>query len=419
MVGTARPRAHDDDDDDKRSLAESIAAATRVAHARLNKLIISRLPLALPPQANDPSLYTSGLLHIAPIYTTFESLWQNILDLPPVETATVAAVAESDLYNGENTLPKRCKQASGTPMSSPVHSMLESLRLPGLMRTERLKADLKAMTGWSDHIIEQQLRIVSDQGPLAEFLNHIKRSVENRPHVLLAYSYIFFMALFAGGRYIRASLQSVGNEFWDQVPNHVKPTMQACSEKRPSPVEETNGTPKSRVTSSMPLRFFHFPTPTDGEDLKCEFKQKLADSEARLSQSERHDIVQEAISIFERMTMLVEQLDVVCGGPTGMDVSTSHSETPNIPVGHAVGSIKFCPAMSSKAFRFEKLKGENDQDIPPSPHDGTIEDFMGHTRQAPKVVRLTRTAHWILAVAVGMLVFGAYMSSRRRLSEWC
>ncbi|KAI6782387.1 uncharacterized protein J7T54_001244 [Emericellopsis cladophorae] len=417
MVATTRLRAHDHDDD-KRSLVESIAAATRVAHARLNKLIISRLPVALPPQANDPSLYASGLLHIAPIYTTFESLWQNILDSPPAETTTAVAAAESDLYIGENALPQRRNEASGTPVSGRVHSMLESLRLPGLMRTERLKTDIKALTGWSDHIIEQQLRIVSDRGPLAEFLNHIKRSVENRPHVLLAYAYIFFMALFAGGRYIRASLQSVGNEFWDQGPDHVKPTMQACTEERPNPGEETDGTPKSRVTSSMPLRFFHFPTPTDGEDLKCEFKQKLADLEAKLSQSERQDIVQEAISIFERMTMLVEQLDVVCGGQTGMDVSTPHSETPNVPVGHAVGSIKLCPAMSSKAFRFEKVKGDPNQVIPPSPHDGTIEDFTGHTRQAPKSVRLTRTAHWIFAVAVGILVFGAYMSGRRRLTEW-
>ncbi|KAG9250943.1 uncharacterized protein F5Z01DRAFT_677440 [Emericellopsis atlantica] len=417
MVATARPRAHDDDGDN-RSLVESIAAATRVAHARLNKLIISRLPLALPPQANDPSLYASGLLHITPIYTTFESLWQKILDLPPAETIIEDAAAQSDLDVGENALPQRCKQASGTPVSGRVHSMLESLRLPGLMRTERLKADIKAMTGWTDHnIIEEQLRIVGDQGPLAEFLNHIKRSVENRPHVLLAYSYIFFMALFAGGRYIRASLQSAGNEFWDQVPDHVKPTMQACTEKRPSPVEETDGTRRSHVTSSMPLRFFHFSTPTDGEDLKCEFKRKLADSEARLSQNERHDIVQEAISIFEKMTLLVEQLDVVCGGPTAMDISAAHSKAHNIPVRHAVGSIKLCPAMSSKAFPFEKLKGETDQVVPPSPHDGTVEDFMGHMRQAPKSMRITRTANWILAVAVGILVFGAYMSGRRRLSE--
>ncbi|KAJ3481825.1 hypothetical protein NLG97_g7726 [Lecanicillium saksenae] len=69
--------------DNIQPLGEAIAASTRGIHARLNKSIISRLPLALPPRASDPSTYVTGLIHIAPIYLAFESLWNDFLEPGP------------------------------------------------------------------------------------------------------------------------------------------------------------------------------------------------------------------------------------------------------------------------------------------------------------------------------------------------
>ena len=311
-----------------RPLAETIAAATRSVHLRLNKLIIANLPGALPPRASDPTSYVSGLLHIAPIYITFEALWQNILDTPPmsVPEGSVADGCDPDIplldAGSILTPPKHTEnpRVHRPLVCDRVHSMLQHLHLPGLMRSKRLRADLGELTGWPEHVVEEQLRAVSQMARLRDFVNHIKRSVENKPHVLLAYSYIMFMALFSGGRFIRASLESAGSQFWEQVPSPILPVLHPCEPKdakrretrKPEDEEAPGAERKSHAAHHMPLRFFHFSAPMDGEDLKREFKKRLSDSEDILTAREKHDIVQEAICIFDNMSLIVHQLEAVC-----------------------------------------------------------------------------------------------------------
>ncbi|KHO00315.1 heme oxygenase-like, multi-helical [Metarhizium album ARSEF 1941] len=287
-----------------RPLAESIAIATRSLHARLNKLIIERLPLVLPPQAADSLTYASGLLHIAPIYATFESLWSDI----------VHGSFENSRDEREGSKPNKTIVSNGT------REMLGVLYIPGLLRAERLVADIQSMTGWKEAATREQLEMIGKTGHLAEVVKHIKRAIKNKPHVLLAYSYILYMALFAGGRFIRATLESAGQEFWDT-------TAASCamltSQSRSSNEDLVDGmcngqtgTPPRGSHGRQPLRFFHFDTAEDGEDLKRDYKRKLADCDASLSYQEKHDIVQEAICIFENMVLLVAQLDtVVATGP--------------------------------------------------------------------------------------------------------
>ncbi|CAH0058981.1 unnamed protein product [Clonostachys solani] len=269
------------------SIAESIAASTRVLHARLNRLIMARLQLALPPRIADPSLYISGLFHIAPIYITFETLWESTSNFHP--------------------------------------------RRPGLMRSAKLKEDLGVLTGWPEHVVQEQLNMMSETGHLAHFLDHMRRSINSRPHVLIAYAYIFFMALFAGGRFIRASLESVGHAFWDQCPSPVRPNMMACEKDRrhsaesldtseTSHDEKPGGSRGSPESHGFPLGFFHFSTPMDGEDLKREFKKRLSGSETVLTDREKDDVVNESVCIFENMILLVGQLDEVCVVP-GQDTT--------------------------------------------------------------------------------------------------
>ena len=287
-------------------LADAIAASTRAIHAKLNKSIIARLPLALPPRAPDPSLYACGLLHIAPIYTTFEALWQNMIDTRPRPEVDDATLTDTE-SNTTITISD-----AGVP-SSPdkthdinerAHVILQRLRLPGLMRSERLKADIRALTGWPTHIVEEQLRATCQAGPLADFTAHIKDAIAEKPHVLVAYAYIMFMALFAGGRYIRASLESAGQDFWDLAPS---PDGHADTETDPY---DANKPPASQ---KAPFCFLHFDTPLDGEDLKRDFKRRLVVSEHTITTTEKDDIVNEAIAIFEHISAIVGQLDDICG----------------------------------------------------------------------------------------------------------
>ncbi|KYK61591.1 hypothetical protein DCS_02734 [Drechmeria coniospora] len=285
-------------------LIASIAIATRAVHARVNRLIIARLPLALPPHAGDPALYLSGILHIAPIYTTFEAQWQSINT-----TAPQAAFFEARPDGFHSQVPDEPKSSEMNKLyrsssnCERVQNLLKKMYLPGLMRSERLRTDIRAMTGWSDRAIDEQLQAISRTGHLAEFVGHIARAVTNRPHVLLAYSYIMYMALFAGGRFIAASLEAAGQDFWNEQPSPENSIWHSLS----------NGeTADEAYRPSPPVRFFHFDTLTDGEDLKQEYKQRLADSEVMLTTREKRDIVQEAVCIFENIILLTAQLDLAC-----------------------------------------------------------------------------------------------------------
>lgn len=332
MTSAAAPPA----EETQRPLSESITTATRSVHAKLNKLIIARLPLAIPPRSADPSVYVSGLLHIAPIYITFESLWETIAKTPPRPSGLDESQGESpklgnhliDL-NGPSPASKTGPVLKhSAALCERTRSILTSLYLPGLMRSGRLRSDIGSVTGWSPEVVDEQLKAVSESGQLAEFTKHVKRTIERKPHVLLAYSYILFMALFAGGRFIRATLESAGSDFWERVPSPIPPAYTRCQPRSPSvnaPIavvaESVDllrgergtieiGTKHSR--HSLPLSFFHFATVLDGEDLKKEFKKRLAESENLLTPRERHDVIQEAVCIFDNMLLLVGQLDNVC-----------------------------------------------------------------------------------------------------------
>ncbi|OHE95925.1 hypothetical protein CORC01_08777 [Colletotrichum orchidophilum] len=313
----------------QRPLSESIAAATRSVHAKLNKIIITRLPLAIPPRAADPSLYVSGLLHITPIYDTFESLWKTIAESPQLSTFGEAhddcnlnladLTSAAHIESNSQHQPALCER---------TRSILTSLYLPALMRSDRLRADIGSITGWAPDVVNKQLAAVSQSGRLAEFTRHMKRTIEKKPHVLMAYSYILFMALFAGGRFIRATLESAGTEFWEQIPSPIPPSQIPCQVRAPpsgtatptaAPVDLSRGDDRGKaevgakhMRHSLPLSFFHFATALDGEDLKKEFKKRLAESEHHLSPRQRRDIIQEAVCIFDNMLLLVGQLDNVC-----------------------------------------------------------------------------------------------------------
>ncbi|GAP89118.1 putative heme oxygenase-like protein [Rosellinia necatrix] len=284
-----------------RSLPDCINATTRSVHTKLNKLVTSRLRLALPPHADDASQYVSGLLHITPIYMVFESTWRTILE--PQDSLNTPNCHEEGLdYAACNpdgpsldNLPDTCRRPVA---SSRIQSLLASLYFQKLERSQALQNDLASLTFWSARTLKEKLNHAMESPILGEFLAHIRESVQTSPHKLLAYSWVLYMALFSGGRFIRDSLEEIYPAFW--VP---------ASAQKPIPATLA----KATVTEGQPLNFFQFDTPEDGEDLKSEFKKRLLDEEDVLTKLERDEIIEEACYIFDYMIRLVSELDDICG----------------------------------------------------------------------------------------------------------
>ncbi|TFB04016.1 hypothetical protein CCMA1212_003894 [Trichoderma ghanense] len=300
-----------------KSLAVDIIASTRSMHTRINKLVTSRVPLALPPRSHDAGAYISGLLHILPVYMTFETLWLDIISSTPAgEEADDALI---DAESGDVHPPAKDGKAGAPEVSKRVRKILVALYLPQLFRSDRLRGDIKSMTGWSDDVLDRQIQAIKATGQLSAFLSHIKQAVHAKPHVLIAYSYNLLMALFAGGRYIRASLEKAGDEFWATVPEPIKPTMQPC-EPRPgaaagvasfSPLELTGDDGLGTRSCDGFLQFWHFDSPEDGEDFKRHYKERLLKWEDTLTADEREHILQESVIILESIGQIVGQLDGV------------------------------------------------------------------------------------------------------------
>ncbi|KAK3937649.1 hypothetical protein QBC46DRAFT_293839 [Diplogelasinospora grovesii] len=311
-------------------LGDQINIATRSAHTHLNKQILLRLPLAIPPRAHDPSVYGSGLLHIAPIYLTFESLWGHALQLRPADDDEEEDIDPKS--PSPEPFPPLCDDGSGEkdddkPICRRIHAVLGKIRLPGLARSASLLADIRTITGWSEELVEEQVQAVANTGGLREFIDHIRRSVEMHPEVLIAYAWVLYMALFSGGRFIRGSLETAGADFWCKPCEPIRPSGIPCKKEPPEPRtiaihEDRKGSSsddsvscvdvhynKPPCSTPAPLAFFRFDTPQDGEDLKTEFKRRLLESESLLTSAEEDHVVQEAISIFDNMILLVTQLD--------------------------------------------------------------------------------------------------------------
>ena len=214
---------------------------------------------------------------------------------------------------------------------SRIHSLLSHLWLPGLLRSGRLRADIRILTGTPEHGIDEALQLVAENGQLAALIEHTKKAVDANPHVILAYSWVLYMALFSGGRYLRALLQGaggVGHEFWEREPSRVRPyaVTEDSSQRRASKSsdfrEQTNAATRARARSrsegSIPkmipgLQFFNFPGDEDGEDIKIEFKKRIAEAEILLTHGEKEDIIAEAKVIFEFMVEMIGELDKFMG----------------------------------------------------------------------------------------------------------
>ncbi|KAF2643912.1 heme oxygenase-like protein [Massarina eburnea CBS 473.64] len=272
-------------------LPDEINIATRTLHTELNRLITSRLPFALPPLSTDPTLYRTGLLHFAHIYLTFESLWTDLL--PPSSPTGASSPPISPLLSFLLVNPYAEPELFTSPPQPHIIEFLQTLRPKGLPRSGRLKTDLQYLSGLHPTDFDVMLsQYPGDQ--VAEFCAHIRRRVGSKPHVLVAYAWCFYMAVFSGGRWIRGELLKAGTEFW------------TTSEGAEMIAEQVRLHDKG-------LSFWSFPGQHDGLDIKEAFKAHLKSAEALFTPEERIDIVEEAKVIFKLSANLVHELDELLG----------------------------------------------------------------------------------------------------------
>ncbi|KXT06654.1 hypothetical protein AC578_8572 [Pseudocercospora eumusae] len=249
---------------DSSSISNRINLATRKQHTELNRLIIQRLPLALPPYQSSPLLFSKGIVPFARIFILFETEWDLLIrHAQKLDPADLSHDAE-------------------------VRRWLANLRPKGLPRSERLKNDLR-------HLRDMAGSNIYNTHAVGEaWVKEIRARIRGNPEVLVAFAWVFYMATFAGGRWIRQQLANGGADFWT-----AQPEVAGNLEK----VEQ------SALLQLPGFTFLSFPGHDDGEDIKTAFKARLADGETLLAESEKEEILDVSRQIFDKCIGLVNDLD--------------------------------------------------------------------------------------------------------------
>lgn len=245
------------------TLPGRINTATRSQHTHLNRLLMQRLPLALPPHTKSPLLFGKGIVPFARLFTLFEIEWE--------------------LLNRQ--FQRDPKRFSGHEYE--VRRWLATLQPPGLARSHRLKNDLRHLRMVGGSTIYDTVALGDD------FTNKMRELVRRKPHILIAFAWVFYMAVFSGGRWVRQQLARSGVEFWMQQKNSVQ-----VGDDHQAPVLDLPG-----------ISFLSFDGGHDGEDAKALFKARLADSDGLLNEQEQQDVIDVAGQLFDRCIGLVDDLD--------------------------------------------------------------------------------------------------------------
>lgn len=198
-----------------------------------------------------------GISRIAEIYYAFEKEWRDYLDSP------TSLDSETDAR---------------------YRALLHDALVPEIARGECLSSDLANLSAtWGCIDVHHHDEAVRSA------VAHISAAIQAKPYVVLAYSWIMYMALFNGGRWIREQLLDAGPSFWDGKGSH---------------------TEKLSIARSY-LSFWHFDGSDDGENVKLEFRARLLAAGNRLLEAEREDVVAEAQALFQHCLSIVMEIDTV------------------------------------------------------------------------------------------------------------
>lgn len=183
-------------------------------------------------------------------------------------------------------------------LAADLLSFLRTLRPQGLARTQRIHADSTYFQGMGR--ANEVLQGLKKSKAFEEFVAHVRSEVHANPHLLIAYAWTLYMAIFSGGRWIRAQLHGAGRDFWtaSTTADSVKPD----DDEKPT-LEEL------REVENLGLSLWFFDSEQDGEEIKAEFKRRLNEGEYILTPAQRDDIMLESQDIFDRFKAMVDDLD--------------------------------------------------------------------------------------------------------------
>lgn len=255
-------------------LPAGIHAASRAIHSNLHHAVVGRIPLALPPHANSPHLYALGISRFAQIYSVLENAWRDYL---------------------EAVLPERNGPNEQTATTR-YRALLAEAYVPAIARSQRLESDLKNLeTEWGNATLSDTAG--NNDLAIREAVSHMLDTIQTKPYALLAYSWIMYMALFNGGRWIRQQLLAAGPQFWIQ------------GSSSSSDAEKPDSTVSSLGQSF--LSFWYFDGDEDGEDIKLAYRAGFVAASKRLTKEECETVINEAKTLFQHCLNMVTEIDLV------------------------------------------------------------------------------------------------------------
>ena len=139
-----------------------------------------------------------------------------------------------------------------------IKTVLQSLYSMPLLRTPQLVKDLEYFYGGETY------HGVEPMSTRAEYVSHIKQVLSQKPHLVIAYTHNYYMALFAGGKVLKYKI-SQAQGFFPPRKNMAEEECKAAG---------TN--------------LFSFEVPEGKEDLlRSGFKDALVDIQSTLTEEER------------------------------------------------------------------------------------------------------------------------------------
>lgn len=178
----------------------------------------------------DHTLYREGLLSFAFVFKTFEEEWASLMS------------------------------SSSSNIDPRIKTALQNLYSTPLLRTPQLTKDLQYYFGSTPYSTKAPTTIQR-----TAYVTHIRKVVAEKPHVLIAYAYNYYMALFAGGKILKYQISKAKGFFPEQF----------------------GMTEEERIMAGTNL--FSFEVEQGKEDgLRTSFKGALHDLEDTLTMQERN-----------------------------------------------------------------------------------------------------------------------------------
>lgn len=223
------------------ALANRINTETRTLHNKIDKMMTLKLALAL----RDPKIYRQGLQSFYHVFATIERCLKQQIDA-----------------------------------KNEWSEMLSEIWKPEIARKEKCEQDL--MFYYDDDRTKFETPMMSEQ---IEFVNHITKSVQQKPYLLLAYMHVMYLALFAGGRIMRSSISRATGLF-----------------------PQKNGMKHEEIVK-LGTNFFTFDV-ADENLLRLVYKRDYELlTRSGLTEEQKLDIIEESKYIFEQNGKCVSELE--------------------------------------------------------------------------------------------------------------